>query len=80
MVLYTFVQLLPILLLTLGGYVLSKIYELSLDTLVKVISDFLMPLLIFHALYHSDLQGDLVLSIAGATTLIVALSTISGLL
>jgi predicted permease len=77
MVLYTFKQLLPILLLTLGGFTLSRIYELSADTLVKVITDFLMPLLIFYALYTSDISGALVLDIAGATTLIVLLLTVT---
>jgi len=61
-------QLLPILLLTTGGYVMGRIYPLNLDTLVIVASDFLMPMLIFYALYNSDLEGALILDIIGATT------------
>ncbi|MDA3832472.1 MAG: AEC family transporter [Spirochaetales bacterium] len=72
---YTFIKLLPILLLTVGGYLLSRIYKLNLDTLVKIITDFLMPMLIFYSLYSSDLEGNLVLNLAGATTLIVVLLT-----
>ncbi|MGM0432053.1 MAG: AEC family transporter [Spirochaetota bacterium] len=73
MIINTFIQLLPILLLTLGGYILRTMYPLSTDTLVKVITDFLMPMLIFHALYNSDIQGPLVLSLAGVVTVTVIL-------
>lgn len=77
MILDTFMQLLPILLLTTGGYVMGRIYPLNLDTLVIVASDFLMPMLIFYALYNSDLEGALILDIIGATTLIVILLAIA---
>jgi len=76
MIIDTFMQLLPILLLTTGGYVMGRIYTLNLDTLVIVASDFLMPMLIFYALYKSDLEGALILDIIGATTLIVILLAI----
>ncbi len=75
MILYTFLQLLPILFLTVGGFVLSRIFVLNFSTLVVVITDFLMPLLIFYALYTSNISGRLVADIAGATTLIVILLT-----
>jgi len=77
MIIHTFIQLLPILLLTVGGYVLSRIYTINTDTLVKVIADFLMPMLIFYALYTSDIETAMVLDIAGATTFIVILLIIS---
>ena len=74
----SFVQLLPILLITLGGYIVARIYTVDVHSLIKIVADFFMPLLIFHALYYSDLQGNLILSIAGVTTLVVLLNTISG--
>jgi hypothetical protein len=76
MFLDVFVQLLPILLLILGGHLVNKIHRIEVNTLVKLVADFFMPLLIFHSLYYSDLQGTLVLGIAGATTLIVVLNTL----
>lgn len=72
MIFQSFLLLLPILVLTGGGYLLSKIYVLSQDTLVKVIVDFLMPMLIFHALYVSDIKVTEILSLAGVTTYVVA--------
>ena len=72
MILDAFIQLLPILIITGGGYLLSRLYSLSHDTLVKVIVDFLMPMLIFHALYTSDIGGRMVLNLAGVTTFVVA--------
>jgi len=58
--------------ITAGGFLLTRIYQLSRDTLVKVIVDFLMPMLIFHALYTSDISLALVLNLAGVTTFVVA--------
>lgn len=72
MILHSFLQLLPILIIAGGGYLLTRIYHLSQDTLVKVIVDFLMPMLIFHALYSSDIRGAMVLDLAGVTSFIVA--------
>ncbi|WP_422477328.1 AEC family transporter [Pleomorphochaeta sp. DL1XJH-081] len=76
MFIQSFIQLLPILVLTLGGYLMDKIYPIDEKLLVKLISDFFMPLLIFHSLYFSDLQSSLIFNITGATTLVVALSTL----
>ncbi|MBC8452717.1 MAG: AEC family transporter [Spirochaetes bacterium] len=71
MIIQSFVQLLPILILVAGGFFLTRIYHLSQDTLVKVIVDFFMPMLIFHALYTSDIGGHMVFNLAGAATLMV---------
>ncbi len=71
-ILQSFLQLLPILVLAGGGFLLTRIYHLSQDTLIKVIVDFLMPMLIFHALYTSDIRAVQVLNLAGIATFIVA--------
>lgn len=71
MIFQSFLLLLPILVLAGGGFFLSKIYKLSQDTLVKVIVDFLTPMLIFHALYISDIGASEILSLAGVTTFVV---------
>ncbi|MGB4407145.1 MAG: hypothetical protein WBI82_09840 [Sphaerochaeta sp.] len=80
MVLPSFTQMLPILTLTLGGYLFARLYAINLDTLVVIISDFFMPSLIFISLYKSDIHGSLVLNLAGATTLIVVLLTLTSFL
>jgi len=80
MVLYSFMQMLPILLLTLGGYVFARLYAIDLHTLVVIISDLFMPALVFISLYKSDVHGSLVLDLAGATTLVVALLTLTSFL
>jgi predicted permease len=72
MIVQTYIRLLPILAMAGGGYLLSRIYTLSSDTLVKVIMDFMMPMLIFHALYTSEINGLEILSLAGVTTFVVA--------
>ncbi|MCK5737426.1 MAG: AEC family transporter [Spirochaetaceae bacterium] len=71
MILQSFIQMIPILVITCGGYLLTRIYHLSQDTLVKVIVDFLMPMLIFHALYTSDIRVKLILNLAAATSFVV---------
>ncbi len=72
MFLQTFILLLPIFVIAGGGFLLTRIYELSHDTLVKVLVDFLMPMLIFQALYSSDIRMALVLDLAGVTSFVVA--------
>lgn len=80
MILYSFMQMLPILLLTAGGFIFSRLHAINLDTLVVIISDLFMPALIFISLYKSDIHASLVLDLAGATTLIVALLTLTSFL
>ena len=73
-------QMLPILLLTLGGYVFARLYSINLESLVVIITDLFMPALIFISLYKSDIQASLVLDLAGATTLVVALLALTSFL
>ncbi|NBK21255.1 MAG: hypothetical protein EOM68_04435 [Spirochaetia bacterium] len=80
MVLYSFMQMLPILALSLGGYGFARLYAIDLNTLVVIISDLFMPALVFIALYKSDIHASLVLDLAGATTLVVVLLTITSFL
>lgn len=80
MILYSFMQMLPILLLTLAGFGFAKLYPISQDTLVVIITDLFMPVLVFVSLYKSDIHASLVLDLAGATTLIVILLTLSSFL
>jgi hypothetical protein len=72
----SFVQLLPILILTLSGYIITRIYYINLDTIIKLLADFFMPLLIFHSLYYSDLKSDLIFSITGAVIVVIGLNGI----
>ena len=71
MIIQSFIQLLPILIFVASGFLFTRIYHLSQDTLVKVIVDLFMPMLIFHALYISDIGGSMVLELAGAATFMV---------
>lgn len=72
----TFLQLLPILLISMGGFFMTRRYSFDLSPLVKLIVDFFMPMLVLHSLYYSDLQGSLMVDILGSTTVIVALLTL----
>ncbi|MDY0287594.1 MAG: AEC family transporter [Sphaerochaeta sp.] len=80
MILSSFVQMLPILVLALGGYIFAKHHIINQDTLVVIISDLFMPALIFISLYKSDIHASLVMDLAGATTLVVALLALSSFL
>ena len=71
MILQSFLLLLPILLLVLLGLLLSRLHDLSGDTLVKTITEVLMPMLIFHALATSDIELSLVADLAGVTSFVV---------
>lgn len=80
MIAYSFMQMLPILLLSLAGYLFARVYTINLDTLVILISDLLMPALVFISLYHSDIHASLVLDLAGATTMVVVLLALTSFL
>ncbi|PKL28105.1 MAG: hypothetical protein CVV46_08040 [Spirochaetae bacterium HGW-Spirochaetae-2] len=73
----TFLQLLPILLISTGGFFMTRSHPFDLSLLVKLIVDFFMPMLVFHSLYFSDLQGSLMVGILGSTTVIVGLLSLA---
>ncbi|RLB92099.1 MAG: hypothetical protein DRH26_06995 [Deltaproteobacteria bacterium] len=56
MIMDSFLILLPLIFLALGGYLLSVFYSLSEDTLIRIVTDFFMPVLIFYSLYTSDIN------------------------
>jgi predicted permease len=54
-----------------GGYLLSRLYDISEDTLVRAVTDFFMPLLVFYALYTSDINLLDTLKVSGAVSLVL---------
>ncbi len=80
MVLHSIIHMVPIFALTLGGYLFARLSSIDLDTLVVIITDLFMPALVFISLYKSDIHASLVLDLAGATTLIVILLTLTSFL
>ena len=73
MILDSFLILLPLIFLALGGYFLSEFYSLSEDTLIRIVTDFFMPILIFYALYTSDINLVKTLKLLGAVTMVLAI-------
>lgn len=72
MILDSFLILVPLIFLALGGYFLSELYSLSEDTLIRIVTDFFMPILIFYALYTSDIDLAKTLTLLGAVTIVLA--------
>ncbi len=62
---------LPLILLIIGGYVCSTLFVISEDTLVRCVTDFFMPLLVFYSLLTSDINLTQTLKLGGAVTFIV---------
>ncbi|MBU0464679.1 MAG: AEC family transporter [Proteobacteria bacterium] len=73
MILDSFLILLPLIFLALGGYVLSEFYSLSEDTLIRIVTDFFMPALIFYSLYTSDINLSNTLKLLGAVSIVLAI-------
>ncbi len=67
----SFFLVLPILLITAAGFLLTRIYHLDQNTLIQVIFDFLMPMLIFKALYESRIEPGVIMDLAGVTSFVV---------
>ncbi len=72
MILDFFLILLPLIFLALGGYFLAGLYSLSEDTLIRIVTDFFMPVLIFYALYTSDINLGKTLKLLGAVSIVLA--------
>jgi predicted permease len=63
--------LLPLIVLALGGYICSWLFSLSEDTLVRVVTDFFMPLLVFYSLYTSTIKLNDTMRIGGAVSFVL---------
>ena len=73
MILDSFLILLPLIFLALGGYFLSEFYSLSEDTLIRIVTDFFMPVLIFYSLYTSDINLAKTMKLLGAVSIVLAI-------
>ena len=71
MILDSFLILLPLVFLALGGYFLSSFYSLSEDTLIRIVTDFFMPVLIFYSLYTSDIKLSETLKLFGIVSFVL---------
>ncbi len=65
--------LIPLVVTITAGYLLGRIFDLSEETLVRVLTDFVAPLFIFVSLYRSGLSGASVIRIGGASFFVIAL-------
>ncbi|MCP4686701.1 MAG: AEC family transporter [Desulfobacterales bacterium] len=79
MIFELFLTLLPLLILALGGYILSWLFSLSEETLVRVVTDFLMPALVFTSLYSSEINGADTLKMGGAVTFVLFILLIASI-
>lgn len=71
MIIDSFLILLPLVFLSLGGYILSTVYSLSEDTLIRIVTDFFMPVLIFYSLYTSDINLAATIKLFGAVSFVL---------
>lgn len=71
MIINSFLILLPLIFLALGGYLLSRIYSISEDTLIRIVTDFFMPALIFYSLYTSDINLTKTLKLLGVVSFVL---------
>lgn len=71
MIIDSLLILLPLIFLSLGGYILSTIYSLSEDTLIRIVTDFFMPVLIFYSLYTSDINFTKTIKIFGVVSFVL---------
>lgn len=72
----SFYQMLPIFIISLGGYLTNRLFDLKPEALVKLVADFFTPMLIFQAIYRSDLHGSTMVDIALSVTFVVVCQTL----
>ncbi|MDA3916039.1 MAG: AEC family transporter [Deltaproteobacteria bacterium] len=71
MIIDSFLILLPMIFLSLSGYVLSRIFPLSEDTLIRIVTDFFMPVLVFYSLYTSDINLTKTIKLLGVVSFVL---------
>jgi len=74
-----FLILLPLIVLALGGYICAWLFTLSEDTLVRVVTDFFMPMLVFYSLYTSSINLNDTMRLGGAVGFVLLFLTIVSL-
>jgi predicted permease len=62
----------PLFVLVAGGYFLSRLIRLSEETLVRIITDFFMPMLVFYSLYSADMEPAAIGKVAAASAVVLA--------
>ncbi len=72
MIIRTFIILLPLFLLCGGGFLLDRLFSLSEETLVRVVTDFFFPLLVFSSLYGAEVNGSDTVAILVSTVFVAA--------
>ena len=65
--------LLPLLVLIVGGFVIGRLFSLSEGSLVRVVTDFFMPLLVFHSFSTTHISPQDLVSLTGVVTLVLGL-------
>ena len=80
MIIQSFVLLLPLYVLIIGGYTMGRFVDLSEDTLIRVISDFLMPLLVFSSLYLSPISLNEMLGLTASVFSLMIMMLLAGFL
>ncbi len=71
MIVDSFYMLLPLILLVLGGFAFSRLFALNEETLVRSVTDFFMPMLVFHALITSRINLVQTLKMGAAVSIVV---------
>ncbi len=80
MILDTLKILVPLFFVIGGGFAFSKLFSISEDTIVRLVTDFFMPLLVFDSLYRTTNSPEEIAHIAGSTILVVGLLLLLSLL
>ncbi|RKX92108.1 MAG: hypothetical protein DRP59_06260 [Spirochaetes bacterium] len=70
----TFLILLPLFILIASGFVMGRIVSLSEDTLLRILTDFFMPFLVFSSLYLSPVSPLDMLTLSGAVVFVLLLT------
>ncbi len=80
MLLQIFIILLPLFILISSGFIMGRSVKLSEDTLVRVLTDFFMPILVFSSLYNSPVSAGDMINLSGAFFVMVIITLTAALI
>lgn len=76
----SFLILLPLFILIFSGFLMGRMVKLSEDTLLRVLSDFFMPMLVFSSLYLSPISPIEMLTLSGSVIFVIVLTLAAALI
>ncbi len=70
----SFLLILPLIVVAVAGYLTTPIFKVDVESLVRIVADFFIPMFIIQAVYTTDMHAKMFVQMGMAISLVVILS------